>query len=104
MQAFRPVTGGTVSLGVTTVSASVALPSTGGGGTKAVRIYNAGDGTAFVRFSDNSTATAVLFDMPIPAGAIEMFTIVDRNGDVNHIAAITSSGSATIYVSVGEGI
>ncbi len=105
MQAFRPVTGGTVSLAVTATSASAALPSTGGGGTKSVRVHNAGTATAFVRFSDDSVAVAVLTDMPIPSGATEMFTVIDRDGAVNHIAAIAAgAGTATVYATVGEGI
>jgi hypothetical protein len=93
MRAFKP--GSTVSLSVSSSTASVAL----GSQAETVRIFNATAVTVFVRFGTDS-ATAALTDMPIPAGAVESFA----PSRANFIAGITASGAGTIYVTVGEGV
>lgn len=87
--------GPTVSISATTNSASADLK---GAGT--IRVYNAGPATVFVRTAKD-TATAVATDTPIPAGAIETFSVSPSH---NKIAAITSAGTATVYVTEGTGI
>lgn len=64
-----------------------------------VRIYNAGSSTIFVRFGQVS-ATAVVTDMAIPSGAIEVFDLVMNDT----VAAITASSTATVYVTLGLGV
>lgn len=93
MRAFKP--GPTVSLSVSTSSASVAL------GTQAetVRIHNAASVTVFVVFGTDA-ATATTSGMPIPAGAVEAFDV----RRANFMAGITASGTGTIYATVGEGM
>jgi hypothetical protein len=90
---FSPIL--TASLAVTTSTGRVALAAD----ASTVRLYNAGTATAFVKFGD-VTVTAATTNMPIPAGAIEAFR---PPGASTHIAAITSSGTATLYVTSGEG-
>jgi hypothetical protein len=90
---FTPIA--TVSLAVTTTTGRVALV----GDASTVRLYNAGTATAFVKFGDSSI-TAATTNMPIPAGAIEAFR---PPGSSTHLAAITSSGTATLYATSGEG-
>lgn len=89
---FTPVS--TVSLAVTTTTGRVATV----GDASTIRLYNAGNATAFVKFG-SSTVTAATTDMPIPAGVIEMF----RTGTLTHVAAITSGGTTTLYITSGEG-
>lgn len=63
-----------------------------------VRVYNSGSVTAFIRFG-RTTATATTSDMPLPPGAVETFS----KGSYDVLAAITASGTATVYVTSGEG-
>lgn len=90
---FSPIA--TASLAVTTSTGRVALAAD----ASSVRLYNAGTATAFVKFGDSSI-TAATTNMPIPAGVVETFR---PPGGATHVAAITSSGTATLYVTSGEG-
>lgn len=99
---FGPAGSATVALPVTAVSARVAVQS--GLKNRRVRIYNAGTSDAAIEFGD-STIVAVFptgatgASMVIPAGAVEVLTIGASN-----LAAITATGTATLYITPGEGI
>ena len=96
---FTPI-GDTKNISAGTTTGSVALTgftSVAGG---SVRVHNAGSVTAFVRFG-NSAITAVLTTaIPIPAGAVEAFEL---GAGCTHMAAITASSTATVYVTSGQG-
>jgi hypothetical protein len=107
VQSFQPTIGATVSRATTSVSSRVLLggqPSAPGQRFQ-VRIYNAGPDTAFIRFGD-STVTATSADVPIPSGAIEVmsFTVPEQDVTGAYMAAITASGTATVYFTTGVGI
>lgn len=89
-------TGNTVSLTASTASARVALVTASG----AVRVFNAGDVTAFIEFGSSAVTAALGTSIPLPAGAVETFAV----SSVSHLAAIVASGSAQIYATPGEGI
>lgn len=95
---FQP-NGSTVNLSVTTSSASVALTGSGTGAN--VRVYNAGSDTIFLAFGTSGVTAATTTGIPIPSGAIEMYTLPPT---FTHAAAITASGSATAYFTTGQGI
>ena len=104
MQPFHPIIDSTVSLAVTSSTGSVALSKLPSTGRFQLRIHNAGAATIFFN-RGSSTVTAATTNMPIPAGAIEVITIENaQNSPVTHVAAITSSGTATAYFTVGTGI
>lgn len=63
-----------------------------------VRLYNSGSVSVFVRWG-TSDQTAVTTDMAIGPGATEVFT----KQNATKIAAITASGSATLYIISGTG-
>lgn len=95
---FTP-TGATVTLSPTSSSNGAAvsgLPS--GANSGVLRVVNAGPNVAFFRWS-NASATAVTTDMPILPGAVEVFSV----GNCTHVAAICATGSATVYVTPGNG-
>jgi hypothetical protein len=87
--------GATVTVSATTSTAATAITGT----ADQVRIYNAGSALVHVKFGLTGV-TATTADMPIPSGAIEVFTI----GYQTHVATITPSGTATIYFTRGSGI
>lgn len=94
-QPFRPA--GTASVGASTVSASAALV----GGGSAVLIYNATAATAFVRLGAASgMLAAAVTDTPVPAGAR---MLLDGGPFVRYAAAILSSGSGTVFFTLGDG-
>lgn len=88
--------GATQSISATSTSASVTVDEY----TKAVRIYNKGPNTAFIKFGIGAT-TATTSDMPIPSGGIEVFS-KDRADKIAAICAATET--ATVYVTTGEGL
>lgn len=107
VQSFQPTMGNTVSLSASSVSSRVLLggqPSPAGQRFQ-VRIYNGGPDTAFIRFGD-STVTAATMDVPVPSGAIEVMslTVPDNVTTGAYMAAITASGTATLYFTTGVGI
>lgn len=89
---FTPAT--TVSLAVTNSSGNVAF----GTGGQNVLLQNTGSVTAFIKFG-NSTVTAATTDFPLQAGWAFTFS----RGTNTNLAAITSSGSTTLYITTGEG-
>lgn len=99
IQPWSPV-GKTVTLAVTTSSAAVALGWADGGNSppSAAIVCNAGPSTAFVRLG-KSTAVAVATDFPVNSGACPTLNL---NG-ATHLAAITSSSTATLTIASGDG-
>jgi hypothetical protein len=91
---FTPSPGGSTTISVTTSTASKTIQ----GQPRQIRLYNSGDVAVFVRWGKGSQS-AVTTDMAIAPGATEAFT----KEDADTIAAITASGSATLYITCGTG-
>jgi hypothetical protein len=84
------------SIAVTTTSAEVTVLNER---HEQVRLYNAGAVTVFVRWG-GTAQTAVTTDLALAPGAVEIF----HKGSGTRMAAITASGSATLYVTTGIGL
>lgn len=97
MHPFTP-TGSTVSVAATATTGNVSLGTTAGA---TVRVYNAGTAAAFINFGTSTVEAAAATSVPVPVGAIEVFAI---GPGVTHMAAITASGTATVYATPGQGI
>ena len=101
---FEPLLSNTAALSVSSVTASAAitLPSEGGvaatPGARTCRVFNATAVTVFIQFGD-STVVATTAKMPVPTGAVEVFSI----GGATYIAGITASGTGTVYATPGYG-
>lgn len=93
-QPFRPA--GTAAAAASTTATNVAL--TGGGG--ALLIYNAAAATAFFRLGGTSGLSVTTADTPVPAGAR---MLVDAGPFVSNAAVMLSSGSGTVYFTLGDG-
>lgn len=103
MNPFCPIDDATASVSVTTSSANALIKADPEGAFQ-LRLYNAGTSTAFYAVG-NSSVTAAVTDVPIPSGAVEVITVQNpQSAPVTHIAAITASGTATLYASTGFGI
>ena len=94
MTPFKP-TYPTIALAVNASSASATVPA----GSSQIRLYNGGLIDCFVRFSSAADTASTATDMPLAAGAIELFT----KGAAKVISAVTVSGSTTLYMTMGEG-
>jgi hypothetical protein len=72
-----------------------------------IEIYNAGSVAVFIRKGTDATVTASSSnpDKPIGPGVTEVLTLINRPAaPVTHIAAVTASGTADVYITVGAGI
>lgn len=87
----------------TTLSATTASP-TPSAFTPAqgkIRVFNTGGVIVFLRSGiGTSDATATTSHTPLGIGGIESFTVPTNH---THVSAITVSGTATVYVTVGDG-
>jgi hypothetical protein len=100
---FTPISP-TVNLSVTTSSAAVAktaLPTNSGGATHELRVVNLGNVTVFVEFGNSGVTAAVATGMPVLPNTVESFQL---NAAQTHIAAITASGTSTLYATTGLGV
>lgn len=99
---FDPMPASTITISVTNSSSATAIPiPSTSPGSLTVRVYNAGAQTVFIKFGLGGAITASsTADMPIPNGNTETFSI----GASDHIAAITASSTATLYVTPGRGV
>jgi hypothetical protein len=89
--------GATVSIAAGTSTANVALTGNG----EQLELQNTGAVTVFVNLGA-SAVTAAVTDYPVLAGQSKLIT---RNPDSHtHLAAITASGTATLYVTIGRGV
>lgn len=94
---FTP--GGTTStIAVTTSSARVALTR---GMSQQVQVtVVAGGSIAFVAFGNSTVSAAVATSVPVLPGTYRIFSVAP---DVTHVAAITSTSTATLYATPGNG-
>jgi hypothetical protein len=68
-------------------------------GAKSIRIYNSGASTVYWWTTGVAEVTT---GVPMPSGAIETFSL---GQDVTNIGLICATGqTATVYVTVGEGL
>lgn len=95
--AFRPEPASTVSLAAGVATGRVAVQGTNN--SRHVRIFNSGNVTAFIECGNATVTAALATGMPIAAGAVEIVS-----APVSNIAAITASGTATLYFTPGEGL
>lgn len=91
------VSGSTVTLAVTGTTARVQFATQS---PRSLRIYNAGTVAAFIQCgADNTVVATVATGIPIAPGSVELIGCPGL-----WVAAITSSGTATMYFTPGSGI
>lgn len=94
-QAFSPA-GSTANIAATTTSARVAIPA----GTQILVTNAPGGSLAFISFGDGTVVATAAASMPVIPGAA--YTLTPPSGTTN-MAAITATGSTTVYVTGGAG-
>ena len=95
--AFVPNPAGTVTVATTTTSGTTRVAIVGSG--RNLVITNAGTGVAFIELGASSVTALVATSMPVLSGEV----LCLGRGEVTHIAAITATGTATVYVTSGDG-
>jgi hypothetical protein len=96
-ETFLPKSGGATGA---SIAAATSSASTGVDGTcPQVRLYNSGSVIVYVRWG-KSAQTATTSDMALAPGSVEVFS----KQDADTIAAITSAGTATLYITSGHGL
>jgi hypothetical protein len=97
----------TVKIAVTTAgtdrAALLLMPS----GLVELEFYNAGSVPVFVRHGADATVTASASrpDKPIQPGTVEVLAVNnDPSSPVTHVAAVTASGAAALYITTGGGV
>lgn len=99
--------GNTYRLDLTTSADSLAIPGMDDPRGKTVRVYVDGDGPAFVAFGGSGVVAAIAASdgsatgIPLAGNRESGFTV--RSG-ATHISGIMASGTASLYVTVGDGI
>lgn len=96
---FSP-TGATVNVAVSTTSARVARTTLNQPDGAIVRLANTGTETCFVSFGDDTVTATAAAGIPILGGTVEAFSVSQRQ---THVAAITGTGTTTLYVTTGKG-
>lgn len=91
---FRPDVGQSQILSASTTSAALTFYSE----SPTFRIVNAGPNAAFIRWG-HGAQTALLTDLYFPVGNTEIFD----KAQANSIAAICSTGTAVLYIAIGNG-
>lgn len=99
--AFSPRDASTKTLSVTTTSAATSIASAPAPATYLVQAPATNAVPVFIEKGGSAVAAAVATGLPILPGQAQAFTV--GPGDT-HIAAIVSTGTATLYVTPGEGI
>lgn len=90
MAALNPFTpGSSFSLFVSSVSARVALPATGG---DTLRTINIGTAEAFINFGDSTVTATGGNNMSMPGSRVDVFTIP---GSATNVAAVSTTGTTT---------
>lgn len=95
---FAPNSAGTVTVAATATSGSTRVALVGSGSN--LLVQNAGTSVAFFEVGTSSGTAAVATGLPIQPG---MALTLRRDPQATHAIAITSSGTATVYVTTGEG-
>lgn len=94
---FQPSAGSGKTIAVTTSSGEVSLDAVGA----TVYVFNAGSSGCFIRIGEGAQTAVVTTDMYIHNGT-GFFLSRQRWGDIR-LAAITASGSTTLYICGGDG-
>lgn len=93
---FAPIDRATYTISVTTTNTATTLTQAPAAGSQfQVMVYNSGSVIVFIRFGGVATTA----DVPIAPGAT--MTLTGYSGQT--LGAITGSGTATLYVTVGSG-
>lgn len=97
--AFTPMYQGTKTISCTGSSSATQLPATAAT-SRQVELQNAGTAAVFVEFGGSGIVAAAASGYALLAGQGKLVTI---DATVTYVACISSTGTQTVYVTVGTG-
>lgn len=100
--AFKPVSGGTVNIDVSSSSQRVQVYAERGPIT--IRIMNNGTATVWLNYGDSSATATTTAGFPVGPGVTEALTIDNVGSGPLYIAAIAAGATGKIYFTPGRGI
>ena len=98
-QNFTPYGNYAISATTSSTNQAVTQPSSGTG-ARDLYIYNPNAGIAFVAYGTTSQTANTTTSFAVPPGAA---MIIDMDVFATNVAVIMSTGSGTVYISVGTG-
>lgn len=101
MNPFLPSPGKTVSIDVAATSANVKLADLKG--PYSVRVMNDGSATVWIAFGDLNVTASTTADLPVAAGASEVFEGLNQGDDALYAAAIAAGSTGNVYFTPGRG-
>lgn len=102
---FHPVPVSTVSLAATSTSGYVAFTVGMPTGRCQVRVANPGTKVAFIRPVALSSEAALVSDIPILPGAVEVISVNNNKNTFTGFTGITAGAdTTTLYFTLGQGI
>jgi hypothetical protein len=102
IHAFSPISGGTKSISVTTTSGGVALNAAGSDAFQLrLSVVNAATGFGVHVKTGVSAATATTADLYVRNGES---VVISKPKDHAFVAARTDAGTATLFITPGDGI
>jgi hypothetical protein len=96
VSAFAPG-GPTVTLAATATTARVQVQPSAN--NKSIRVYNAGTVAVFMACGDSAVTATTAAGMPIAPGTVEIIGCAQP-----YVAGIAASGTASVYLTPGNGI
>lgn len=107
MKPFHWLEDATVKIAATTAGTDRAALKKMPTGVVQIEVYNAGTVAVFIRKGTDATVTASSSnpDKPVAPGAQEVLTLNNtEKNPITHIAAVTASGTADVYITLGAGL
>lgn len=103
-QPFSPTFGAKKEISTTASASSATLIASAPGGPIQVRICNRGTGDAAYRFGGSSVAAVFTADPVLPAGGVEIVTILPSFGNPDiYVSTIAGGSIGTVEVTPGVG-
>lgn len=97
---FAPIAAGSNTITCTSSSAATALGVAVPANQSQLELQNAGTVDIYVEVGTSGAVAAVATGYPVRPGHTKLISV---NSTVTHVACIVTSGTATLYVSVGNG-
>lgn len=100
LASFSPNSAATATVACTTTSGSTRVALVGSSKQVIVQSLSTSAAPAFIEFGSSTVSAATATGFPIQPGAILCLTVPQG---ATHVAGITATSTATVYVTTGEG-
>lgn len=102
MASFEAMSASTVSISVSASSQVVQVQNFNG--CNQIRVFNNGTATVWIDFGGSGVTTSSTTGIPVPAGAVEVFSAAATSSGTVYAAAIAAGSTGSVYFTPGFGI